>query len=167
MSKRNIWICMSEIIICFRTCTLLSLETIPIINLVVSDIVTNFPFTVLVLWTFFGDGWISAILFNVGLLRTTSLPMMLTCSIDVDVLLNTSDCHRYIIRKIREISGQKKRNVQIRFFRFAERTTKPRGFSSELWTCSSCGENRIRTCEPVLPVTRFPGVPLQPLEHLS
>ena len=31
----------------------------------------------------------------------------------------------------------------------------------------SCGENRIRTCEPVLPVTRFPGVPLQPLEHLS
>ena len=29
------------------------------------------------------------------------------------------------------------------------------------------GENRIRTCEPVLPVTRFPGVPLQPLEHLS
>lgn len=34
--------------------------------------------------------------------------MMLTCSIDVDVLLNTSDCHRYIIRKIREISGQKK-----------------------------------------------------------
>ena len=32
---------------------------------------------------------------------------------------------------------------------------------------SSCGENRIRTCEPVLPVTRFPGVPLQPLEHLS
>ena len=30
-----------------------------------------------------------------------------------------------------------------------------------------CGENRIRTCEPVLPVTRFPGVPLQPLEHLS
>ena len=31
----------------------------------------------------------------------------------------------------------------------------------------SCGENRIRTCEPVLPATRFPGVPLQPLEHLS
>ena len=30
-----------------------------------------------------------------------------------------------------------------------------------------CGENRIRTCEPVSPVTRFPGVPLQPLEHLS
>ena len=30
-----------------------------------------------------------------------------------------------------------------------------------------CGENRIRTCEPVLPATRFPGVPLQPLEHLS
>ena len=29
------------------------------------------------------------------------------------------------------------------------------------------GENRIRTCEPVLPATRFPGVPLQPLEHLS
>ena len=29
------------------------------------------------------------------------------------------------------------------------------------------GKDRIRTCEPVLPVTRFPGVPLQPLEHLS
>ena len=33
--------------------------------------------------------------------------------------------------------------------------------------CVNGGENRIRTCEPVLPVTRFPGVPLQPLEHLS
>ena len=47
----------------------------------------------------------------------------------------------------------------------AERTKQsskvlPRSFES-------CGENRIRTCEPVLPVTRFPGVPLQPLEHLS
>ena len=31
----------------------------------------------------------------------------------------------------------------------------------------SCGESEIRTREPVLPVTRFPGVPLQPLEHLS
>ena len=30
-----------------------------------------------------------------------------------------------------------------------------------------CGENRIRTCEQDLPATRFPGVPLQPLEHLS
>ena len=29
------------------------------------------------------------------------------------------------------------------------------------------GETGIRTREPVLPVTRFPGVPLQPLEHLS
>ena len=38
---------------------------------------------------------------------------------------------------------------------------KPRNLHKE------CGENRIRTCEPVLPVTRFPGVPLQPLEHLS
>ena len=36
-----------------------------------------------------------------------------------------------------------------------------------LGSFESCGENRIRTCEPVLPVTRFPGVPLQPLEHLS
>ncbi len=30
-----------------------------------------------------------------------------------------------------------------------------------------CGENGIRTREPLLTVTRFPGVPLQPLEHLS
>ena len=30
-----------------------------------------------------------------------------------------------------------------------------------------CGKDRIRTYEPVSPVTRFPGVPLQPLEHLS
>ena len=29
------------------------------------------------------------------------------------------------------------------------------------------GENRIRTCEALLTLTRFPGVPLQPLEHLS
>ena len=31
----------------------------------------------------------------------------------------------------------------------------------------SCGKRGIRTPEPVSPVTRFPGVPLQPLEHLS
>ena len=29
------------------------------------------------------------------------------------------------------------------------------------------GKDRIRTYEPLLTVTRFPGVPLQPLEHLS
>ncbi len=34
-----------------------------------------------------------------------------------------------------------------------------------LRTC--CGENRIRTYETLLGFTRFPGVPLQPLEHLS
>ncbi len=34
-------------------------------------------------------------------------------------------------------------------------------------SCLPCGEGEIRTREPVLPVTRFPGVPLQPLEHLS
>ncbi len=31
----------------------------------------------------------------------------------------------------------------------------------------ACGKNRIRTCETLLGFTRFPGVPLQPLEHLS
>ena len=30
-----------------------------------------------------------------------------------------------------------------------------------------CGERGIRTPETVSPFTRFPGVPLQPLEHLS
>ena len=30
-----------------------------------------------------------------------------------------------------------------------------------------CGESEIRTREPLLTTTRFPGVPLQPLEHLS
>ena len=35
------------------------------------------------------------------------------------------------------------------------------------FSCLSCGKKGIRTPEPVLPVTRFPGVPLQPLEHLS
>ena len=30
-----------------------------------------------------------------------------------------------------------------------------------------CGVRGIRTPEPVLPITRFPGVPLQPLEHHS
>ena len=46
-----------------------------------------------------------------------------------------------------------------------EENKKPADFQ---WVSFSwSGENRIRTCEPVLPVTRFPGVPLQPLEHLS
>ena len=31
----------------------------------------------------------------------------------------------------------------------------------------SCGETGIRTPETLLTFTRFPGVPLQPLEHLS
>ena len=30
-----------------------------------------------------------------------------------------------------------------------------------------CGERGIRTPESLLTITRFPGVPLQPLEHLS
>ena len=30
-----------------------------------------------------------------------------------------------------------------------------------------CGENEIRTRDTLLAYTRFPGVPLQPLEHLS
>ena len=30
-----------------------------------------------------------------------------------------------------------------------------------------CGETGIRTLEPLWTVTRFPDVPLQPLEHLS
>ena len=30
-----------------------------------------------------------------------------------------------------------------------------------------CGERGIRTPETLLEFTRFPGVPLQPLEHLS
>ena len=47
--------------------------------------------------------------------------------------------------------------------RVTKDTKRPRGKTSE----PTSGENRIRTCEPVLPVTRFPGVPLQPLEHLS
>ena len=32
---------------------------------------------------------------------------------------------------------------------------------------SSCGETGIRTRDTLLTYTRFPGVPLQPLEHLS
>ena len=30
-----------------------------------------------------------------------------------------------------------------------------------------CGESGIRTRDTLLAYTRFPGVPLQPLEHLS
>ena len=30
-----------------------------------------------------------------------------------------------------------------------------------------CGESEIRTRDTLLGYTRFPGVPLQPLEHLS
>ncbi len=32
---------------------------------------------------------------------------------------------------------------------------------------SCCGEDEIRTRETLWAFTRFPGVPLQPLEHLS
>ena len=31
----------------------------------------------------------------------------------------------------------------------------------------NCGESGIRTRDTLLAYTRFPGVPLQPLEHLS
>lgn len=31
----------------------------------------------------------------------------------------------------------------------------------------NCGVGEIRTREPLLATTRFPGVPLQPLEHHS
>ena len=36
-----------------------------------------------------------------------------------------------------------------------------------LWQYCHCGERGIRTPETLLTFTRFPGVPLQPLEHLS
>ena len=49
--------------------------------------------------------------------------------------------------------------MERRGFAFASKALNP--------ILSLRGENRIRTCEPVLPATRFPGVPLQPLEHLS
>ena len=48
---------------------------------------------------------------------------------------------------------------------YKKNSSPPTG--GKLYADEGCGENRIRTCEPVLPVTRFPGVPLQPLEHLS
>ena len=37
----------------------------------------------------------------------------------------------------------------------------------KLTTIFLCGETGIRTPETLLRFTRFPGVPLQPLEHLS
>ena len=45
-----------------------------------------------------------------------------------------------------------------------------RPLSSKLGFCrieKLCGERGIRTPETLLEFTRFPGVPLQPLEHLS
>ena len=60
------------------------------------------------------------------------------------------------------ISGYKKRT------QFAQNVRKcVRNLHNSLIISVYCGENRIRTCEPLLTVTRFPGVPLQPLEHLS
>ena len=50
---------------------------------------------------------------------------------------------------------------------FLRREQKAPSFHLEALNLFYCGENRIRTCEPVSPATRFPGVPLQPLEHLS
>ena len=38
---------------------------------------------------------------------------------------------------------------------------------AELFLFESCGKEGIRTLEALLRLTRFPGGPLQPLEHLS
>ena len=35
------------------------------------------------------------------------------------------------------------------------------------YQCVTCGETEIRTRDTLLEYTRFPGVPLKPLEHLS
>ena len=40
-------------------------------------------------------------------------------------------------------------------------------FNEGLLRYPLCGETGIRTPETLLEFTRFPGVPLQPLEHLS
>ena len=40
-------------------------------------------------------------------------------------------------------------------------------FCKQLIINRFCGETGIRTRETLLTFTRFPGVPLQPLEHLS
>ena len=38
---------------------------------------------------------------------------------------------------------------------------------SDFFLLYKCGESGIRTRDTLLAYTRFPGVPLQPLEHLS
>ena len=49
-------------------------------------------------------------------------------------------------------------------FRGMKKECKPR--KCLIYTLT-CGERGIRTPDTLLTYTRFPGVPLQPLEHLS
>ncbi len=49
----------------------------------------------------------------------------------------------------------------------AEHTTQKKPCKSFDLQGFYCGERGIRTPDTLLTYTRFPGVPLQPLEHLS
>ena len=51
-------------------------------------------------------------------------------------------------------------------FRRARNQKQPVAFATSCRSLS-CGESEIRTRDTLLGYTRFPGVPLQPLEHLS
>ena len=57
-----------------------------------------------------------------------------------------------------------KKSVICKFTRFFYQKKK-KDFAKPLQ--SLCGKTGIRTLETLLTFTHFPGVPLQPLEHLS
>ena len=72
----------------------------------------------------------------------------LCCSFDGDFFVIPTSCRRHLVQsKKQNFLAQASLDRQIRFL--------------------LCGETGIRTPETLLEFTRFPGVPLQPLEHLS
>ena len=75
------------------------------------------------------------------------------------ILTGGEDSHP---RFFSSLEGHKKRTENAK----SERKTV-RIFSKALIINANCGEAGIRTRDTLLGYTRFPGVPLKPLEHLS
>ena len=92
-------------------------------------------------------------------MKTFSTPMCFTVLCSKSVILTVNQCWERV-----EISFCVKRKSLIiqKNIKYNKEIKKGKPFRISL-----CGERGIRTPETLLTFTRFPGVPLQPLEHLS
>ena len=93
-------------------------------------------------------------------MKTFSTPMCFTVLCSKSVVFNCQS----VLGKIGNIVLREKKEFK-QYRRISNTIRKSK--KGKPFRISLCGERGIRTPETLLTFTRFPGVPLQPLEHLS